>query len=81
MHFNCWYAFQPCPLYTLILTFVFLYILDDIAVDWVSYKLYWVDSTWARIEALDLNTSIRVEVLATGANTIPRAIAVDPVNR
>lgn len=54
---------------------------DDIAVDWVSNKLYWTDSIWARIEAIDLNTSIRVEVLATGSNTVPRAIAVDPINR
>lgn len=81
MHFNCRYAIQPCLLNTLYRQFVVLNILDDIAVDWISYKLYWVDSTWARIEAMDLNTSIRVEVLATGANTIPRAIAVDPMNR
>ena len=55
--------------------------IDDIAVDWVSNKLYWTDSSWARIEALDLNSSVRVEVLRTGANTVPRAIAVDPINR
>ena len=55
--------------------------LDDIAVDWVSNKLYWADSVWARIEALDLNNSVRVEVLQTGTNSVPRAIAVDPINR
>ena len=49
--------------------------------DWVSNKLYWTDSVWSRIEALDLDTNIRVEVLTAGANSIPRAIAVDPVNR
>ena len=54
---------------------------DDIAVDWVTNKLYWTDSVWARIEALDLNTNMRVEVVSTGTNSVPRAIAVDPVNR
>jgi hypothetical protein len=54
---------------------------DDVAVDWVSNKLYWTDSVWSRIEALDLDTNIRVEVLTAGTNSIPRAIAVDPVNR
>ena len=49
--------------------------------DWVTNKLYWTDSVWARIEALDLATNERVEVLPTGANTAPRAIAVDPINR
>lgn len=49
--------------------------------DWVSYKLYWVDSAWARIEALDLISFERVEILAIGTNTAPRAIAVDPINR
>ena len=49
--------------------------------DWVSNKLYWADAIWARIEALDLATLVRVEVLRTGGTTRPRAIAVDPVNR
>ena len=49
--------------------------------DWVSNKLYWVDASWARIEALDLYSNERVEVLLTGTNTAPRAIAVDPINR
>jgi hypothetical protein len=56
-------------------------VVDDIAVDWVSDKLFWVDAVWARVEALDLNTLIRVEVLRTGPGTNPRAIAVEPLNR
>lgn len=55
--------------------------LADIAVDWIADNLYWVDAGWARIEALSLNTISRAEILRTGANTNPSAIAVDPVNR
>ena len=36
---------------------------------------------WARIEVLNLDTGDRAEVLLTGANTNPRAIAVDPTTR
>lgn len=53
----------------------------DLAVDWVANNLYWVDSGWARIEVLSLSTMYRAEVLRTGANTNPTAIAVDPVIR
>ena len=58
-----------------------MYYIDDIAVDWVSGKLYWTDAGWARIEAMDLESLIRVELIRTGTNTIPRAIAVDPTRR
>lgn len=51
------------------------------AVDWVSGKLFWVDAVWARVEAMDLTTLIRVEILRTGPYTSPRAIAVEPLNR
>ena len=54
---------------------------DDIAVDWVSNKLYWVDAVWARIEVMDLDTLNRTQILRTGPNTSPRAIAVEPINR
>lgn len=59
----------------------FLNLLDDIAVDWVSNKLYWVDAVWARIEVLDLDSLLRAEVLRIGPNTLPRAIAVEPTTR
>ena len=49
--------------------------------DWVSGNLYWTDAGWARIEAMDLDSLIRVEVIRTGTNTAPRAIAVDPIRR
>ena len=47
----------------------------------MSGKLYWADTGWARIEAMDLDSLIRVEVIRTGTNTAPRAIAVDPIRR
>ena len=49
--------------------------------DWVSNKLYWVDAVLARVEVMDLETLERAVVLRTGANTSPRAIAVEPLNR
>ena len=55
--------------------------LDDIAVDWIANNLYWVDSVWARIEALNLDSQERAEIVRLGANTHPRSIAVDPVDR
>ena len=54
---------------------------ESLAYDWVSHNLYWTDSFWARIEVMDLNSTERGEVLRTGANTVPRGIVVDPVNR
>ena len=56
-------------------------LLGDIAVDWIADVLYWVDSSWARIEVLDLDNLNRTELLRTGPNTNPSAIAVDPRSR
>ena len=53
----------------------------DIAVDWIAGNIYWVDSSWARIEAMNLASLNRTEILRTGANTNPSAIAVDPLMR
>jgi len=54
---------------------------DDIALDWVGNNLYWTDAFYARIEVLDLDTLERAELFRTGANTVPRAIVVDPGTR
>ena len=56
-------------------------ITDDISLDWIGNNLYWTDAVYARIEVMDLDTNERMELLRTGANTIPRAIAVDPSTR
>ena len=54
---------------------------EDIAVDWINDKLYWTDAIHARIEVMDIDNGYRRELLRTGANTVPRAIAVDPSTR
>lgn len=54
---------------------------DDVAIDWIGNNLYWTDAVWARIEVMNLDTLYRAEILRTGANTNPRAIAVDPTTR
>lgn len=54
---------------------------DDIALDWIGNNLYWTDAFYARIEVMDLDTRHRRELMRTGNNTIPRAIAVDPSTR
>ena len=54
---------------------------DDIALDWIGNNLYWTDAFYARIEVMDLDTRHRSELMRTGNNTIPRAIAVDPSTR
>ena len=54
---------------------------DDVAVDWINNKLYWVDSLWARIEVQDISGGAdgeRAELIKLTNHTIPRGIAVDP---
>ena len=68
--------------YSPTISFIFaVYPADDIALDWVGNTLYWTDALYARIEVLDLDTMERAELFRTGANTIPRAIIVDPRTR
>ena len=47
--------------------------------DWVSNKLYWIDSLWARIEVMDVASGQRAELIRTSNHSIPRGIAVDPI--
>lgn len=54
---------------------------EDIALDWVSNNLYWTESITGNIEVLDLNILERAVILNTGANSIPRGVAVDPATR
>ena len=57
---------------------------DDVAVDWINHKLYWVDSVWARVEVMDISEGggqERAELVRLTNHTIPRGIAVDPITR
>ena len=49
--------------------------------DWIANNLYWTDGYYNRLEALDLDTLYRTELLQTGPHTAPRAIVVDPNTR
>ena len=61
---------------------VSLGLLEDVAVDWINDKLYWTDIVHAKIEVADIfDSNMRKVLLRTGANTLPRAIVVDPRNR
>ena len=54
---------------------------EGIALDWVSNNLYWTESITGNLEVLDLDIFERAVVLNTGADSIPRGIAVDPATR
>ena len=55
---------------------------DDIAVDWISNKLYWTDNGQiSRIGVLDIAAGYYTSIINTGAGTNPRAIVVDPIRR
>ena len=54
---------------------------EDIALDWVSNNLYWMEAITGNLEVLDLDVFERAVVLNTGAGSIPRGIAVDPATR
>lgn len=50
---------------------------EGLAVDWVGYNLYWVESNLDQIEVAKLNGSFRRTLIA-GDMESPRAIALDP---
>lgn len=50
---------------------------EGLAVDWITDKLYWIDSNLDQIEVAKLNGEMRTTLIAGGMEH-PRAIALDP---
>ena len=63
----------------------FYSLIDGLAVDWVSDKLYWTDTHFDTIGVLDLNTNIHKTLINVTAGSElgfePRAIILDPHTR
>ena len=52
---------------------------EDLAVDWVANKLYWVESANSSIQVLDLSLGARHrQLIDTGPGSEPRSLVVDP---
>ena len=61
---------------------LYLLLLDDIAYDWISEKIYWTDAMHQEIEVVDLGgNGDRKILLKTGDLSTPRAIVLDPTTR
>ena len=54
---------------------------EGVAVDWINHMLYWTDSRNKKIEVNDLHRGHRRSLIATGEDTLPRTIIVDPTTR
>ena len=54
---------------------------DGLAWDWVNEKLYWTDSGSEEVEVYDPASDLRMTLISTGEDTIPRGIVVDPTTR
>ncbi len=50
---------------------------EGVAFDWLTKKLYWVDSGAQRIEVADVTSGNRTVLISTGLDR-PRGLAVDP---
>lgn len=55
-------------------------LLDGLAWDWISEKLYWTDYCQDDIEVYDARTGFRTVLFNTGL-TEPHAIVVDPTTK
>ena len=69
----------PDFLHLILLTDVCMHMnTENVAVDWVSNNLYWTDTFRTLLGVLDLDTMHSAELIWSGSNTAPYAIALDP---
>lgn len=54
---------------------------EGVAIDWISRRIYWTDSTKDTIEVADLDNSTRRAVIINKHLVNPRGIAVDPIQK
>ena len=54
--------------------------LDGLAIDWLTNKLYWSEATPETISVLDLERGHRLTLFSLPESSVPRGIALDPVN-
>ena len=54
---------------------------DDIALDWISDKLYWTDDGFDRIGVFDLTNGYYSILIDTEYDSSPRGIITDPINK
>ena len=66
---------------TIIYSAILICLADDIAVDWISDKLYWTDNGFDRIGVFDLTSGHYSIIIDTGVDSSPRGIITDPINR
>ena len=53
---------------------------DGLAIDWLTNKLYWSEATPETISVLDLERGHRLTLFTLPQSSIPRGIALDPMN-
>lgn len=58
-----------------------VYVIDGLAMDWVTNKVYYTDELLDIIGVLDPVSMHYTVLIRTGQNTSPRAIVLDPYAR
>lgn len=56
-------------------------LIDGLACDWVTNKLYWTDASTKSISVYDLDHAYRLRLISLNSSSTPRAIIVDPGTR
>ena len=68
------------PLWTKIVTDTYVYTPEGLAFDWITNKIYWIDSYLKKIEVIDADGTYR-STLVTDKLHKPRSIAVHPKSK